>query len=137
MVMHPSDAWKVVLAIVLGAAIVGSVYVRAPHRAIPGSNLRRLVLSALGLYAIGAVASLTHHPVLAALVYASGITICALAAWLSRGSDSGEPPPDGDEHADDEPPGPDGFPEFDWDAFERDLLAYSERERTPAGRRYG
>jgi len=135
MVMLSSDAWKVVLAILLGAAIVGSVYVRAPHRAIPSYDLRRLVLAALGLYAVGGVASLTDHPALAALVYASGITICALAAWLSRGSDSGEPPSDGDEPADDEPPGPDGFPEFDWEAFEREFLAYSERARDLTGRR--
>jgi len=83
MVVPPSDAWKLVLAIALGAGILVSAYARAPRRAIAGSDLRRLVLSALGLYAVGGLASLTHHPVLAGLVYAAGIVVCALAAWLS------------------------------------------------------
>ena len=44
MVVPPSDAWKLVLAIVLGAAILLSAYARAPRRAAPGSDLRRLVI---------------------------------------------------------------------------------------------
>lgn len=127
MVLPPSAAWKLVLAIVLGAGIFLSAYARAPRRAIPGSDLRRLVLSALGLYAVGGFASLTHHPVLAGLVYAAGIVVCALAAWLSRGSDS-EDPPDDDEPVDEQPPPePDGVPSFDWGAFERQFRSYSER----------
>lgn len=132
MVVPPSDAWKLVLAIALGAGILVSAYARAPRRAIPGSDLRRLVLSALGLYAVGGLASLTHHPVLAGLVYAAGIVVCALAAWLSRGNDSEDPPggqEPGDEHP---PPGPDGLPTFDWASFERDFRAYSQRQREPA-----
>ena len=53
----------------------------APARAVPRVDLRRLVLSGLGLYGVGAVASLTHHQPLAAVVYAAGIVMCALAAW--------------------------------------------------------
>jgi hypothetical protein len=83
-------------------------------------------VSALGLYAVGGLASLTHHPELAAFVYASGIIICALAAWLSRGSDSEDPPSDGEDPADEQPPPePDGVPRFDWAAFERDFRAYA------------
>jgi hypothetical protein len=131
MVVSPSEAWKVVLTLALVAAIFVSLYARAPKRAIPGADLRRLVLSALGLYAVGGVASLSHHPMLAAVVYAAGIVVCALAAWLSRGSDS-EDPPGGEEPVDEQPPPEDdGLPRFDWDAFERDFRAYSERE--PAG----
>lgn len=121
------------LAIALGAAIFASAYARAPRRALPRADLRRLVLAALALYAVGAAASLTHHLILAGVMYASGVTACALAAWLSRGSDWGGPPRD-DEPADQQPPpDPDSAPEFDWAAFERDFRAYSRRERDPAG----
>jgi hypothetical protein len=131
------DVWKLVLATTLGAGIFVSAYARAPQRAVPSGDLRRLVLSALGLYAVGGLASLTHHPALAALVYAAGIMICALAAWLSRGTDS-EDPPDDEEPVDERPPPePDGLPELDWAEFERAFRAYSEsgREREPAGAR--
>ncbi len=129
--VHPSVAWKVVLTIALAAAIFISLYARAPRRAISGTDLRRLVISALGLYAAGGAASLSHHPVLAAAIYAAGIVLCAFAAWLSRGSDS-EDPPGGEEPVDEQPPPePDGLPTFDWDAFERAFRAYSDRE--PAG----
>ena len=129
--VHPSVAWKVVLTIALAAAIFVSLYARAPRRAISGTDLRRLVISALGLYAAGGVTSLTHHPVVAAVVYAAGIVVCAFAAWLSRGSDS-EDPPGGEEPVDEQPPPePDGLPTFDWNAFEREFRAYSDRE--PAG----
>ena len=133
MAVAPSDAWKLVLAIVLGAAILLSAYARAPRRAVPGSDLRRLVISALGLYAVGGLASLTHHARLAAFVYASGIVICALAAWLSRGTDSEDPPSDGEDPFDEQPPPqPDGVPTFDWAAFERDFRAYASDRREPS-----
>jgi hypothetical protein len=135
-VLAPSDAWKVVLAILLGGGIILSAFAHAPRRAVPGSDLRRLVLSALGLYAVGGVASLTHHPMLAGLVYAAGIIVCALAAWLSRGSDADDPPSDGEDPADEHPPPePDGLPGFDWGAFEHQFRAYAARPREPAGPR--
>jgi hypothetical protein len=137
--MPPSTAWRLPLAIALAAAIVVSACVSAPRRAVPPGDLRRLVCSALALYGVGAIASLSGHPVLAGLVYAAGIMICALAVWLSRGSDS-EDPPDGREPADERPPPePDGLPELDWDEFERAFRAYSERagrgSRAPVGTR--
>jgi hypothetical protein len=139
MVVPPSDAWKLVLAIALGAAIIIGAYATAPRRAAPLSDLRRLVISALGLYVVGGVASLKHHTTLAAIVYACGIGICALALWLSRGADPGEDPPRGGDQPPDEwpPPEPDGMPSFDWSAFEREFRSYSERsesspEREPA-----
>ena len=128
----PSAAWKLVLAILLGAGIFASACAHAPHRSISGADLRRLVLSALGLYAVGGVASLTHHPFVAAGVYASGIVVCALAVWLSRGSDSEEPPGGEDPEDEQPPPDPDGAPRFDWDAFERQFRDYSDRERAPS-----
>ena len=133
MVVPPSASWKLVLAIVLGAGIFASACAHAPRRSVPRAELRRLVLSALALYAVGAVASLTHHPFVAALVYAAGIVVCALAAWLSRGSDS-EDPPGGEEPRDEQPPPePDRLPSFDWAAFERQFRDYSRRERIPSG----
>ena len=135
MLVAPSDAWKLALAIALAVAILLSAYARAPRRAVPGTDLRGLVLAALALYAVGAIASLAHRTVLAAIVYAAGIAICAFAAWLSRGTDS-EDPPGGDEPIDEQPPPePDGLPSFDWTSFERQFRAYSERDREPAGLR--
>src|SRR5947209_4378558 len=125
MVVPPSAAWKLVLAIVLGAGIFASAYARAPRRSVPGGDLRRLVLAALALYGVGGIASLTHHPFVAALVYSAGIVVCALAAWLSRGSDSEDPPRGEDPEDEQPPPEPDRIPRFDWAAFERQFRDYS------------
>jgi hypothetical protein len=135
MTVQPSDAWKLALAVVLGGAILMSLRARAPRRAVPGVELRRLIYAALALYVVGALAWVTNHPVLAGIVYAVGIIAAALAAWLSRGRDSEDPPGgDGFEPVDEDPPfGPDGVPYFDWASFERDFRTYSERRREPAG----
>jgi hypothetical protein len=137
MPLPPSIAWKLVLVLVLVGGILVSALARAPRRPLPRGELRRLVFAALTLYAVGVFASLTHHAVLAGVVYVSGIAVCALAAWLSRGSDS-EDPPGGDDGPPDEepPPGPDGSPAFDWAAFERQFRAYADRPRGPAGARH-
>ncbi len=128
MLLPPSVAWKLVLAIALGAGIVLSAYASAPKRPVSGTDLRRLVLSALAVYAVGGVASLTHHSGLAAVLYATGIAVCALAAWLSRGTDSEDPPGGTDPVDEQPPPRPDGMPQFDWAAFERDFRVYADRE---------
>ena len=89
-------------------------------------------LNLLVAYGVGAFASLTHHAVLAGLVYAAGITVCALAAWLSRASDSEDPPPGSGPTDETPPPESDRVPEFDWPAFERAFRAYSStRGRDP------
>lgn len=131
MIVVPSMAWKLCLAIALVGAILLAAYGTAPRRVVPHAELRRLVLSAIALYAVGGVASLTHHSTLAALVYASGIAVCALALWLSRGRDAGEDPPRGGEEPSDQqpPPAPDGAPTFDWAAFEREFRDYARRPR--------
>ena len=122
------------LAAALGGAILASAYAKAPSSSFPTNELRRLVVGALALYVVGVAASLTHHPILAVLLFAAGIAVSALAAWLSRGSDSGGGPPRGDEPVDEQPPpGPDGIPWFDWAAFERDFQDYSRRRREPIG----
>jgi hypothetical protein len=135
MPLSPSIAWKLVLVFVLVGAIALSACARAPRRPLPRGELRRLVLAALTLYGVGVYASLTHHAVLAGVVYVSGIAACALAAWLSRGSDSEDPPDGGGDGPTDRepPPDPDGLPEFDWAAFERQFRTYSDRRREPAG----
>jgi hypothetical protein len=136
MVFAPSNAWKLVLAVMLLVAICFSAYASAPRKSVPGADLRRLVMSAIALYGVGAIASFSHHPAIAALVYAAGIVVCALAVWLSRGSDSEDPPSDGKEPSDERPPPePDGLPEldYDWPEFERAFRAYADRERPPAG----
>lgn len=131
MVVPPSAAWKLVLALALAGAILGSLFIRAPRRAIPGAELRRLVISAIALYTVGGLASITHHSSLAGFVYAAGISVCALAAWLSRGSDS-EDPPGGEEPVDEQPPpAPDGLPTLDWAHFETQFRDYDERRRAP------
>jgi hypothetical protein len=122
------------LAVALGGAILASAYAKAPGRSFPGSELRRLVFAALVLYAVGLAASLTRHPILAVVLFAAGIAVSALAAWLSRGNDTGGWPPRGDEPVDEQPPPePDGVPRFDWAAFERDFRDYARRRREPVG----
>ena len=135
MPLPPSIAWKLVLVLVLVGGIMLSAFARAPRRPLPRAELRRLVVAALSLYAVGVFASLTHHAMLAGLVYVSGIAACALAAWLSRGSDSEDPPGGGEDPIDPGPPpdDPDGLPLFDWAAFERQFRSYSSRRREPAG----
>jgi hypothetical protein len=136
MPLPPSFAWKLLLALVLVGAILLSACAKAPSRPLPRGELRRLVMAALTLYGVGVFASITHHPALAGAVYVAGIGACALAAWLSRGGDSDDPPDDGKEPNDREPPPePDGLLTFDWRAFERDFRRYADRSRTPAGAR--
>jgi hypothetical protein len=133
MVIDQMNMWKLGLALVLGVAIFISAYAAAPRRSVPGTDLRRLVLSAVALYLVGLLASATHHAVLAGFVYAAGIFVCTLAVWLSRGTDPEDPPPGGDQPTDERPPpSPDGL-DFDWGSFERAFRAYDERERERAG----
>lgn len=131
--LAPSNAWKLVLAAALLVAIFFSAYAAAPRRSVPGTDLRRLVISALALYGVGGIASVSHHPMIAALVYAAGIAVCALAVWLSRGTDSEDPPSGGEEPQDERPPPePDGLPELhlDWGEFERAFRDYADRSST-------
>jgi hypothetical protein len=133
MTVTPSLALKLALALALAAGMLLSLFAEAPRHRVSGAELGKLVLCALGLYLIGGIASLTRHPILAGAVYASGIAVAEIAAWLSRGTDS-EGPPGHDEPEDEQPPPmPDGDPQFDWAAFERDFRRYSEREPVGVG----
>jgi len=129
-VIDAANIWKVGLAAALGVAIIISACATAPRESVSRDDLRRLVFSAVALYLVGLLASATHHALLAAIVYASGIAVCALAVWLSRGTDSEDPPSDGEEPTDERPPpSPDGVPEFDWASFERAFRTYADRDR--------
>jgi hypothetical protein len=126
-----SQTWKLLLTLALLGAIVCSVKVRAPREAAERGELRRLVVAAVILYLVGTLASICDHGMLAAGVYAAGILVCSLAVWLSRGinrddghDDGCDDGPPGDQRP---PPGPDGFPTFNWDEFERELHAWSQR----------
>jgi hypothetical protein len=131
-----SVAWRLAFTIALGLAIVISARARAPRHSVPATDLRRLVICALMLYAIGGLATLTRHPALACLVCAGGISVAALAAWLSRGRDQEDPPGDGRGPVDEQPPpDPKGVPGLDWDGFERDFREWASRSREPAARR--
>lgn len=122
--------WKIALALVLLVIILLGAGARAPRRSLAAADLRRLVAAALGLYGVGGLAWLTHHLALAVFIYAVGIIVAALAAWLSRGSDPDDPP--GESSLDEEPPrDPDGL-RVDWTAFERDVRAYADRARMPS-----
>lgn len=132
MLVSALTAWKLVLTIVLLVALVVSLRARAPRHMLPGPDMRRLVLASLALYAAGAAAWLTHHLALAVTVYAAGIATAALAAWLSRAHDPGDPPADEEPAGEPPPRDPDGLG-FDWAALERDLLAYTERSRARTG----
>src|SRR5947209_2397323 len=132
--MPPTLIWKLVLGLALAGAIFLSVFIRAPRRSFPREDLRGMVLGALALYLVGVVASVTHHGVMSAILYACGIALSAFAAWLSRGSDPHRPPPDSEADPS-EPPTPDGpgdHPLLDWPVFERQFRAYAHRhERSP------
>jgi hypothetical protein len=133
-----SQTWKLLLTLTLLGAILCSVTVRAPREPTDRGELRRLVVAAVILYCVGTLASLSHHGLLAGTIYASGILVCSLAVWLSRGirrddgsegggggGGNGNGPP-GNQRP---PSGPDGLLTFDWDEFERELSAWSERRK--------
>jgi hypothetical protein len=131
MTVSTSVAWKLGLAVALGLAILLSAFLPAPRRAVSGGGLRRLLFCALSCYLIGGLAALTDHAGLAGPVCAAGIATCALAAWLSRGRDSGDPPR-AQTTLPPPHPGPDGLPELDWAAFEREFREYSRARPEPA-----
>lgn len=131
--MTPSFVWKLVLAAALGAAILLSALARAPRRPVPAADLTALVAGAVLLYLVGLAAALSHRSTLAVLLYGSGIAASALAGWLSRGSGSDdEPPGPHDRPAEPVPPDPDGLPEIDWAALERQFST-SDRANEPVG----
>jgi hypothetical protein len=128
MIVSALVTWKLALTGALGVAILLSALLPAPRRAMSGAGLRRLLLCALSCYVIGGLAWASNHAGLAGPVCAAGIATCSLAAWLSRGRDSGEPPR---AEATLPPPSPDGPPELNWATFEREFRDYSQPPPEP------
>lgn len=126
-----AHSWRFMLTGGLLVAIFCSVIAHAPRQPIERRELQRLVMAAMVLYAVGALATIAHHELVAGVVYGTGILVCALAVWLSRGvdtDDGGDWPDGGGGPPEDEqpPPGPDGLPVIDWDEFERELAHWSQ-----------
>ncbi len=135
LVVALTDVWKFTLAVVLAVAVVASACAQAPRQSVPAADLGRLVAGALVLYAVGALAWLSHHSILAGLVFGAGVAVASLAAWLARGHDQEDPPDAVDPVDAPSPTEPDGAPGFDWTSFEREFRLYAARRAPPAPRR--
>jgi len=123
---------SVALALIVAIAI--SAAARAPRRHVPAPELGRLLLATVILYAVGTLAVLDGHATPAIAAFAGGVIASAFAAWLSRGTDSDDPPGGGPDPSDrTPPPEPDGLPEIDWDTFERERRDWAQK-RKPAVR---
>ena len=125
---------KLILGLLLVVAIVIAARGRAPRRAPSPDDLRRLVGSAIVLYAVGLVALLDDHPTLSTVAFACGVGTASLAAWLSRGADPGDDGPGGGEDppADVPPPDPNGALGWDWERFDRERRDWEQhRPATP------
>ncbi len=118
---------KVALALALLVAVALAARGRAPRTALGRARATSLLLVAVCLYALGLLAAFGDQRSLATFVYAAGIGVCALALWLSRGSDPGGGPGGGDSGDEQPPPDPGGAPAFDWEAFERQFRDYARR----------
>jgi hypothetical protein len=128
-------------AVVLVLLVSYGAWGRAPHRAAAPRDLRRLVIAAVVLYAVGVAAVLARRPIPSIAAFAGGVAAASLAAWLSRGGNTddgddngggggGRPPIDRTPP----PPGPDGLPEVDWGRFDRERRGWERgADRPPAG----
>jgi hypothetical protein len=113
-----SLAGKLLITLALLGVMATSALLRPPRHLVDRSLVVRLISVGLATYLVGISANVTHRPTLAAISYASGVVVCSLTVWLSRGADPGVHETEAD------PLEPDG-PQFDWDAFERELSDYA------------
>lgn len=108
--------WKLAPIVVILLALLVATLTRPPRTPVGRIELTRLVAAVAALYLVGAAALLAHRTVLAGIVFGSGLAVCSLALWLSRGS---SPPRDDDDDGGLEPdPSPDLPPSFDWEYYE-------------------
>jgi hypothetical protein len=129
MTVTPLLVGKLLLGLLLVVAIGIAARGRAPRRAPVPAELRRLVVSALVLYAVGLFALLEGRPTLSTIAFACGVGTASLAAWLSRGADSDDDGPGGgqDPPADVPPPDPHGALGWDWERFDRERNNWDQR----------
>jgi hypothetical protein len=129
MTITPLLVGKLLLGLLLVVAILIAARGRAPRRAPAPDELRRLVGSAVVLYAVGLFALLEGHPTLSTIAFACGVGTASLAAWLSRGADPGDDGPGGGEDppADVPPPDPEGALGWDWERFDRERRDFEQR----------
>jgi hypothetical protein len=112
--------WKLIPTVVLLGALVAGFTVRPPREPVAPAELRRLMIASAALYAAGGVALLGHRRALAGIVFATGLLIFVLTAWLARAT---PPPQDGDDGGQGGggspplKPVPSG-PDFDWTFYE-------------------
>jgi hypothetical protein len=132
MVIPPLLIGKLLVGLLLVVAILIAAHGRAPRRAPAPDELRRLVVGAIVLYAVGLFALLEGHPTLSTLAFACGVGTASLAAWLSRGADPGDDdgPGGGEDPPADVPPDPDGATGWDWEHFDRERRDW-ERPAAP------
>ena len=109
---------KLLITLALLGVMATGARIKPPRHRVDRALVLRLISVGLATYLVGISASLTGRHTLAAISYASGVVVCSLTVWLSRGSDTGVHETEVD------PPEPDG-PHFDWDAFERELSGYA------------
>ncbi len=137
MVALLAQTWKPLLSVTLLCSILASVAAPPPRRHVAGAEVRGLAVAAVALYLTGAFGELLHLPVLSGIVFSAGILACSRAVWLSRGArrdggagggGQGEAGPNDGRWP--PPTGPDGLPTIDWDRFERERQAWSERRPT-------
>ena len=75
MTINAANMWKLGLAAALALSIFISAYATAPKESVAGADLRRLVFSAVALYLVGLLASVTHHALpIDGSVWRSGLT---------------------------------------------------------------
>jgi hypothetical protein len=114
------STWKLIpTALVAGTLLLG-LTARPPRAPVPAGELIRLVIVVTALYLVGAVALLDHRTPLAVIVFATGLALCGLAVWLSRG-DNPPSQDDGDGGGGQQPPHQPTPPpdcDFDWSFYE-------------------
>jgi hypothetical protein len=123
------ESWRLIVSAGLAALIFASVLAKAPARFSAASQPRKLVVGSLALYAAGMAAWITGHLRIATVLFGIGIGAATLGAWLSRAADGHERFRMDDSGHPEDPRDPGGTQLFDWEAFERELLDYTSRER--------
>jgi hypothetical protein len=108
---------KLASTLALAGILVAGLTARPPRMPVTPRELISLVLAVVALYLVGAGALFAHRTGLAAVVFAAGLTLAALAIWLSRGGTPPRPAEDGREpEVEPPPPAP-----FDWSFYEQQL----------------